>query len=155
MLPEIFQHNPSRQQQVNMIEIPVPVGIRSDGRLFVRIGTQVVEPRNPRLYERFTPDSQSTLFPLLGEHDLPVVVAQSGQIAIVGEIEKLLARTLGFLSGQIRKLIVAIQMNLVLLAARTVSLEQFLLDVGHARRRQQGGRPVEVGNDVVGHRSPV
>ncbi len=103
-----------------MIEIPVPVGIRRDSRLFIRIGAQVVEPRNPCFHERFTPDGQRTLFPLLGEHDLPVVVAQSGQIAIIGEIEKLLARTLGFLPGQVGKLIVTIQMNLVLLAARTV-----------------------------------
>ena len=85
-----------------MVKIPVPVGIRGDRRLFVGISSQIVEPRNPCLHERFTPDSQSALFPLLGEHHFPVVIAQPGQIAVVGEIEKLLARTLGFLPGQIR-----------------------------------------------------
>ena len=44
-------------------------------------------------------------------------------------------------------------MNLVLLAARLVALKQFFFDVGHASRRQQGRRPIEVGNDVVGDRA--
>ena len=85
-----------------MVDVPVPIGVRSDGGLFVRVGAQVVEPGNPGLHEGFPPQGQGARSALLGEHDLPVVVAQAGQIAIVGEVEELLARALGFLAGQVR-----------------------------------------------------
>jgi hypothetical protein len=86
---------------------------------------------------------------LLGEYEFPIVVAQTSQIAIVGEIEKLLTRALLLRAGQVRQQVVAVEMHLVGHAAGLVAGEQLLLDVRHPGRGEQGRHPVEVRNDPV------
>ena len=49
-----------RCQQEDMIDVPVPIGVGGDGRLLVRIGAQIVKPRNPRLHEGFAPQGKGT-----------------------------------------------------------------------------------------------
>src|SRR3954468_4826274 len=70
---------------------PVVVGVRRDVSAFVRIGAQVVELGDAKGRERFGPDAQSAGCPLLLEHDLPVLIAQGDDIAVIVEVDELLA----------------------------------------------------------------
>ena len=134
-----------------MIEKPVVVGVRGDVRPLVRVGAEVEYLGNPQVGERFRPDAQRAGSPLLQEHELPVVVAQCGQLLVVVDVEERLARAFRDLPGQVGDQVVAVEMDLVGHVAHLVALEQLLLHLRVAGHRQQGRQPVEVGDDVVGH----
>lgn len=53
-----------RQEQVNVINYPVPVGVRGDVRPLEGVCAQVEELRKPQGHQRFLPDSKGAL-PLL------------------------------------------------------------------------------------------
>ena len=91
---------------------PVVVGVRRDVRALVRVRPQVEEFRDTQLGERLGPDLQGARRALLLEHELPVFVAQGDEIAVVVEVDELLARAALLLAGQVRKLVVAVEMDL-------------------------------------------
>ena len=68
------------------------------------------------------------------EVHLPVVVAQREQVALA-VVEELVAGGLIDLAGQVRQLVVAVEVHPEVLVAGLVALQQLLLDVRHARRR--------------------
>ena len=88
---------------------------------------------------------------MLGKHHLPVVIAQSSQVAIIREIEKLLARAFRLLTGQVRQLVVTVKVDFVGFAIRRITFEQLFLDVRHTGDGQQRRRPIQMGYDVIGN----
>ena len=137
-----------------MVEQIIPVCIGGDGGPFVRVGAQVDDHGNAHFHEGFTPDLHGPLDPLLGEPELPVVVAQAQQVAVVREIEVLLARAFGNLAREQRQQVVAIQVDFEgLLAGRihVVARQELCLEVGfpgHGGKRRQ---PIHVAHDFIGH----
>src|SRR3954453_22282680 len=85
---------------------------------------------------------------LLQENRLPLIVAETGQIAIVGPIEELAALVRPGVAEKIA-LIVAVEMHAEILAGRVVTLQQLLLDVRLACGCDQRRRPVLGRKDVV------
>ena len=79
----------------------------------VRVGPQVEQLRDAQFGEGLGPDPQRAFTTLLEEDDLPVVEPQRGEIAVVVHIEEVLPRALGGLPGQVRQLVVSVQMDLV------------------------------------------
>src|SRR5262247_4275080 len=88
-----------RHEQENVIHHPIPVGVRGDFGPLVWLGAQVEELRETERNERLLPDAQGASRALLHEHEFPVVVAQSSQVPVVGEVKELLARALRCLAG--------------------------------------------------------
>jgi hypothetical protein len=64
---------------------------------------------------------------LLAEDDFPVVETNTQQVAIIGEVEELLACTLFFLAGEVRQEVVTIKMYLEILAIGLVARSSFSL----------------------------
>ena len=91
-----------------MIQEPVPVGVRRDVRPLEWVGAQVVHLHQPQFREGLGPDLQRAWRTLLLEHELPVLVAKSDQIAVVVEVDELLPRAVRLLAREIWKLVVAI-----------------------------------------------
>jgi low temperature requirement protein LtrA len=58
---------------------------------------------------------------LLLKYHLPVLVTEVDQIAVVVEIDELLACTTGLLAGEIRELVVAVEMDFERLAPSLVA----------------------------------
>ena len=87
---------------------------------------------------------------LLGKDDLPLVVAQADETAVVVPVEELVART-GRLAGERIGDVVAVKMDLEGLVADLHALSQLLLDVRHAGGGQDCGQHVLVRKDVVEH----
>ena len=87
--------------------------------------------------------------PLFGEDELPVLVTQGEQVAVVAEIEELPARALRFLAGEVRQDVVAVEVDLVGHVAHVVALEQLLLHVGVAGGGKQRRQPVQPADDLV------
>ena len=87
---------------------------------------------------------QRALRALLGEHQLPVVVAQPREVAIVREIEEFLAGARGNLAREVRQHVVAVEVDLVVGSPGRVALEQLLLQCGYAGRVGQRRHPVQV-----------
>ena len=119
-----------------MVEHPVPVGVGGDVGPLVGIGEQVEDLGHPQLHEGLGPDLASSLLALLLEHKLPVVVAQAHQVAVVGEVEELLAGALVRLARPVVEHVVAIEMDAERFVPHLVSREQFLLDLRLAGRCQ-------------------
>jgi hypothetical protein len=92
---------------------------------------------------RLGPDSQRSLRALLLEDDLPVLVAQGNEVAVVVEVDELLARAALLLACEVRKLIIAVEMDREGLASGLVALEQLVLNVGIARGRHESRQPIE------------
>src|SRR4029077_4358845 len=58
--------------QEDVINIPIPICIGGDRRPLVRIGSEIVQPGDPRLYERLAPKRQGSWRALLSENKLPI-----------------------------------------------------------------------------------
>src|SRR5580692_7922837 len=99
--------------QEPMTEHPIIVCVRSDIRALIRVHAQVVEQRKPPAGERLAPDVERARGLLLAEHKLPVVDAQRHDVAVVVEVDEAPARGMVLLSGQVRELIVSVEMDLV------------------------------------------
>ena len=138
-------------QQEDVIDQPVVVGVRSDVRPLVRVRPEIEHLRDPQAGERVRPDEHRSRGPLLHEHQLPVVVAQAGQLLVVVDVEERFPRALRGLPGQVGDEIVAVQMDLVGHVADLVALEQLVLHLRVAGHGQKGRQPVEVSDDLVGH----
>ena len=79
---------------------------------------------------------------------LPLLVAKTGQVAVVGPVEELAALVRALPREQVA-LVVAVEVDLEGLAGGGVALQQLVLDVRLARGRDQRGHPVLGGEDVV------
>jgi len=86
----------------------------------------------------FNPGAQRRPGLLLQKYGLPIVIAQGGQIARVGEVKNLLARSLLFLACEMRQKVVPVEVHFVFAPDRLHStfLELFL-DVRCASGRWQ------------------
>src|SRR3954454_18541255 len=99
------------------------------------IGAQVEQHGEAELNHRLLPDAET--FSLLLEKDgLPLLEPKPGEVAVIGPVEKF-PTFVGTLSCQEVALIIAVKMNLEVLARRVIALEQFLLDGGLAGRGDQ------------------
>ncbi len=96
---------------------------------------------------------------LLEEHDLPPVVAQAREVAVVGPVEEGAARGRGRRPAV--ALIVPVEMDLEGLAAGVVALQELVDDVRLPRARHQRRQPVLAREDPVisvcglGHAGPA
>ena len=86
---------------------------------------------------------------LLEEHELPVVVAQRREVAVVGDVEEVLARARVRRAGEVVELVVPVEVHLVPGAVELGAGLEPVGDVGVAGRREQGDEPVVVADDAV------
>src|SRR5690348_2281868 len=96
---------------------PVVIAVRGDVGPLIGIGPKVEYLGQAQSRERLGPDAQCAGGALLLEHDLPILVAHIDEIAVVVEIDELLARAVRLLSGEVGKLVIAVEVDLEGLAA--------------------------------------
>ncbi len=114
---------------------------------FERIGSQVEQLRQAKLHHRLRPDSQAVRL-LLQEHRLPLIVAKAREVAVIGPVEEF-AALVRALAGEEVALVVAVEMNLEVLAGGVVALQELVLDVRLAGGGHQRGGPILGREDVV------
>ena len=85
---------------------------------------------------------------LLQENRLPLVVAKTGKVAVVGPVEEFATFVRPF-AGKKVALIVTVEMNFEVLARRIIALQQLFLDVGLASSGDQCSRPILCREDLV------
>ncbi len=76
-----------RDEQEGMVEHPVVVGVGRDVGSLERVGPEVEQLGHSQLHHGLTPDPHGAGRPLLQEDELEVVVAKSGDIGVVGDVE--------------------------------------------------------------------
>jgi hypothetical protein len=103
--------------QVGVLDSPVVVLIRDDVGALVGIHAQVEELRNAQALEGFVPDGEASGRLHLAEHGLPVPVPVGDQHAVVVEVGEVGALALRLLAKEVRKLVVAVEMHLEVLAS--------------------------------------
>src|SRR5215510_15740813 len=82
-----------RHEQKDALDPPRRVADRFVVRTLERVGAQIVERRHPQVHERLLPDAKAVAA-LLGEDELPAVVTERHELAVVVPVEELLARRL-------------------------------------------------------------
>ncbi len=139
-----------RRHQEDTIEEPIVIGVRRDLPTLIGIAPQVEQQRHTQDGPGFRPGPHGLREAMLQEDDLPVVVAQSGHITGVREIEDLVARCLFLFAQKVGQRVVAIEVDPVVTPDRldAVSLQLFL-DVIHTGHGQEGRQPVHVVHDLV------
>lgn len=80
--------------QEGVVEQPIVVGVRGNIRAFIRIGPEVEDLRYPQVGERIGPNEHRSRGSLLHERQLPVIVAQPGQLLVVVDVQKRFPRAL-------------------------------------------------------------
>ena len=104
-----------------------------------RVGAEVEQRRQPKLNHRLRPDVEPMRL-LFHEDRLPLVVAKSGEVAVVGPVEEF-AALVGALAGEKVALVVTVEVNLEVLSGGVITRQQLVLDVGLAGRRDQRRAP--------------
>jgi hypothetical protein len=99
------------------------------------VGTQIEQLRQAQLLQGLRPDVES-LGPLFHEHRFPIVVAETGEIAVVGPIEELTALVRA-LAGEQIALVVAVEVNAEALAGGIVALKR-----SETKIKNGSGRPL-------------
>jgi hypothetical protein len=99
------------------------------------VSAEAEELREAKSRKGLLPDVEA-VGALLGEHELPLVVAQRDKQPVIVEVEELSTGARPF-PHQVVELVVPIEMNLEALGSRLVSLEEAVLDVRYAGGRQQ------------------
>ena len=84
-----------------------------------RIGSKVEQLWHPQLDQRLRPHLKPMRL-LFHEHSLPLVVAKTGKVAVVGPVEEL-AALVGALAGEKIALVIAVEVDLEGLAAGIVA----------------------------------
>ena len=108
-------HRLRREKYKGVLDEPSHVVTRLVLGPLERIRAQVKQHREAQLNERLLPDIEA--FGLLLQEDrLPLFVAKTGQIAVIGPVEKL-AALVGALAGEQLALVVAVEVNVEVLAA--------------------------------------
>src|SRR5262249_47747786 len=136
-------------QQVDPANQPVLVVRGFVLGLLEGVAAQVEEPRHPELYDRLRPDLKP-LRALLGEHRLPLVVAERHQVAVVAPVEELLARRFLDVTLEVRDQVVAIKVDFERPVPRPVTGLGLGHDVRLAGRGQQCRQHVLVSDELVG-----
>jgi len=108
-LHELSDQMLRRDQQIRMVKDPIPVSVRGDIRVFVRVRPQVVDFRHSQRNQRLGPDLKRALGALFQEDYLLVVVAEAGKIAVIRKVEEALARILLIFAGHHGEQIVAVE----------------------------------------------
>ena len=120
-----------------------------------RVGAQVVQVREAQLGELTLPHADrrfgGDLRVLLEERGFPLLVADGHQVAVVGPVDELLARRLLHLALEERHEVVAVEVDLEVLAVGLVALLHLVDEVRLARGGGESGDQVLVGTDVVDH----
>src|SRR3954447_21498512 len=93
-----------------------------------RIGAQVEQHGKAELNHRLLPDAE-TFGLLLEKNCFPLLEAKPGEVAVIGPVKKF-STFVGALSCQQVALIIAVKVNLEVLARRVIALEQLFLDGG-------------------------
>jgi hypothetical protein len=81
------------------------------------------------------------------------VEADAQHVTVVGEVDEALARAFIHLAGQIGQQVEGVEVDLELLVAGFVALLELLDDVRLPGGGQEGGQPVVVLDELVGHHS--
>jgi hypothetical protein len=89
------------------------------------------------MHERLGPQ-RHRLRPLLHEDQLPILEPERDQLAIVVDVEVLLAGAVFDLAAQVPAHVVAVDVDLVRPAVGLVAAQQPVLDVGCTRRCEDG-----------------
>ncbi len=131
----------------------IVVGVRGDVRTLIGVGAQIKDLRYAQRRKRLGPNSHRAGCALLLEDEFPVLITCGDEIAVVVEVDELLACTARLLAGEVRKLIVAVEVDLEGLGSSLMAPEQLVLCVRIARRRHQGRQPVEPADHLVGNRA--
>ncbi len=105
--------------QVDVLRHPVHVLVRGNIGPLVGVHAQVVDLGKPQTDEGLHPDIEVARGALLAEDELPVVVPHGDELAVVIEIEEVVARRGRFLPFKVGKNVVAIQVDLEDLATGT------------------------------------
>src|SRR5258705_1154026 len=103
-----------RDEQKHPLGVPSVIVASQMVGVLERIGAEVEHLGRAQRDEWISPDLEA-FGPLLQEHDLPPVIAQGGEIAIVGPIKELFALARPG-AGQQIALVVAVEMDLESLA---------------------------------------
>src|ERR1700730_937338 len=122
---QVLRHDRLRRyQDKDVLDEPSDVIAGLLLRPLERVGAQVEQLWRAQRDQRLHPDLQAVCV-LLHEHGLVLVIAQPGEVAVVGPIEELaaLARAL---AGKEVALIVAVEVHLEARAAGLVALQQLL-----------------------------
>ena len=98
-----------------------------------RVGSQALQFRETQRHRRILPHGEP-VGPLLHEDDLPSVVAETAEAAVVGPVEELPSRA-DRLPCQQGSQVVPIEVDLESLARGVLALGQLLLDLGLASRQ--------------------
>src|SRR5271155_839854 len=130
-----------------VLDEPPVVVTRFFFRALEWIGTQIEQLRRAQRDQRLHPYLQPFRL-LLHEDRLVLVIAQAGQIAVIGPVEKFVALVWRLAREQIA-LVVAVKMHLKGLVTYALALQQFVLDVGVAGRANESLHPVFRRDDVV------
>ena len=116
-----------------------------------RISAKTEQLRKSQRHRRILPNVEPVCS-LFHEHDLPPVVSQVGQAAIIGPVEKFVSWRGFNVATEIRDQVVPIKMDFELSAIRFVSFEQLFFDVGFTRSSQQCLEHVFVRTNAVVNR---
>src|SRR5215467_4717695 len=136
-----------RQQHESVLDEPAHVIARLVLAPLERIGAQVEQPGRTQRHQRLHPDIE-TMRLLLHEHSLPILVAKTGKVAVVGPVKEL-ATLVRALTGEKIALVVTVEMNPEGFARGFVTLQELGLDVRLAGRGDERRCPVLGGKDVV------
>src|ERR1700730_8009922 len=128
-----------RNQDEHVLDEPFDVVARLVLGTLEWIGAQVEQLGRAQRDQRLHPDLKA-MRRLFHEHRLVLVVAQAGEIAVIGPVEEL-ASLIRALAGEHVALIVAVEVHLEALAAYAVTRPQLARDLGLARRRHQRLHP--------------
>src|SRR5262245_3481327 len=105
---EVLRHERLRRDEhEDMLDEPSHVVARLVLAPLERVGAQVEQSGHAQLHQRLGPDIEA-MRPLLQEHGLPLLVAQAGEVAVVGPIEELAALVRALARKQIA-LVVAVE----------------------------------------------
>ncbi len=152
-LEELAGQRAAREQDVALLQFPTVVGVGGDVGLLVGVGVQVVHLREPQRRERLAPHGERAGDTLFQEDDFPILDPHGDDVAVVVEVEEPAPRAFLDLAGQIGKLVVAVDVDLVDLAADVHALEEFVLHIGISGRSDERREPVVTADDLVGDRT--
>src|SRR5688572_27601168 len=110
-----------------MLDAPSGIIASVRHRSLEGVGLDIDKLREAQRDERVLPH-RKTLSALLEEDQLPAVITQTGQIAVIGPVKKLLALA-GAGTGQDVALVVAVEVDLEGLACRLVAGQQLFFHV--------------------------
>src|SRR6185437_10456417 len=102
---------------------PVIVSVGSDVGALIRIGAQVEHFRHAQLGEWLGPDAHRAIHTLLFKDRFPAFIAHGNEIGVVIEVDELLTRAMVLLTGEIRKLVITIEVHFERLPAYVVAFE--------------------------------